>query len=114
MTQGPTGKLEVHRPISNTVGTGFEAHALIAKTARNHALKGRYQIGHAHKDCRPSMQHELAAVIHVANFRFAVAVVKGSNIVGHVPMEYSRVFWYFIQKRPSSIVCKIGGSRGLS
>ena len=31
--------------------------------------------------------------------RFAVAVVKDSNIVGHVPMEYSRVFWYFIQKR---------------
>ena len=26
--------------------------------------------------------------------RFAVAVVKGSNIVGHVPMEYSRIFCY--------------------
>ena len=38
---------------------------------------------------------------------FAVAVVKGSNIVGHVVMDYSRVFWYFIQKRHCSIVCKI-------
>ena len=28
--------------------------------------------------------------------RFDITVVKGSNIVGHVPMEYSRVFWYFI------------------
>ena len=45
---------------------------------------------------------------------FAVAVVKGSNIVGHVVMDYSRVFWYFIQKRHSSIVCKISGSRCLS
>ena len=45
--------------------------------------------------------------------RFPVAVVKGSNIVGHVPMEYSWVFCY-IQKRHSSIVCKIGGSRCLS
>ena len=27
----------------------------------------------------------------VVLFRFAVAVVKGSNIVGHVPMKYSRV-----------------------
>ena len=26
--------------------------------------------------------------------RFAVAVVKGSNIVGHMVMDYSRVFWY--------------------
>ena len=46
--------------------------------------------------------------------RFAVAVVTGSNIVGHVPMEYSRVFWYFIQKCHISIVCKINGSRCLS
>ena len=46
--------------------------------------------------------------------RFTVAVVKGSNTVGHVPMEYSRVFWYFIQKRHSSIVCKISGTRRLS
>ena len=46
--------------------------------------------------------------------RFAVAVVKGSNIVDHVPMEYSRVFCYFIQKHHSSIVCKISGSRCLS
>ena len=34
----------------------------------------------------------------------AVAVVKASNIVGYVVMDYSRVFWYFIQKRHSSIV----------
>ncbi|MCG8623022.1 MAG: hypothetical protein MJE68_13635 [Proteobacteria bacterium] len=46
--------------------------------------------------------------------RFAVAVVKESNVVGHVPMEYSRIFWYFIQKRHSNIVCKITGSRRLS
>ena len=46
--------------------------------------------------------------------RFAVAVLTGSNIVGYVVMDYSRVFWYFIQKRHSSIVCKISGSRCLS
>ena len=46
--------------------------------------------------------------------RFAVAVVKGSNIVDHVPVEYSRVFLYFIQKRHSSIVFKISRSRRLS
>ena len=29
--------------------------------------------------------------------RFAVAVVKGSNIVGHVVMDYSRVLWYLFR-----------------
>ena len=29
--------------------------------------------------------------------QFAVAVVKDSNVVGHVPMEYSRIFWYVIK-----------------
>ena len=45
--------------------------------------------------------------------RFAVAIVKGSNVVGHVVMDYSRVFWYFFQKRHSSIVYKISGYRCL-
>ena len=40
--------------------------------------------------------------------RFAVAVVKGSNIVGHVVMDYSGTSFR------SSIVCKISGSRCLS
>ena len=46
--------------------------------------------------------------------RFAIAAVKDSNVTGHVPMEYSRIFWYFIQKCHSNIVCKICRSRRLS
>ena len=30
--------------------------------------------------------------------RFAVAIVKDSNVVGHVTVEYSRIFCCFIQK----------------
>ena len=45
---------------------------------------------------------------------FAIAVVKGLNVVDHVPMEYSRLFWYLIQKCHSNIVCKITRSRLLS
>ena len=46
--------------------------------------------------------------------RFAVAVMKDTNVVGHVPIEYSRVLWYFLQRRHSIVVCKITGSRRLS
>jgi len=36
---------------------------------------------------------------------FAVAVLKNSNTVGHVPREISRDCWYFLHKSGSEMTC---------
>ena len=45
---------------------------------------------------------------------FAVAVMKNSDVVGHVPREISKICWFFLQKRHSSITCRITDRRKLS
>ena len=42
---------------------------------------------------------------------FAVAVLKNSNAVGHVPREISRVCWYFLHKSGSEMTCIVNGDR---
>ena len=42
---------------------------------------------------------------------FAVAVLKNSNTVGHVPREISRVCWYFLHKSGSEMTCIVNGDR---
>ena len=42
---------------------------------------------------------------------FAVAVLKNSNTVGHVPRETSRVCWYFLHKSGSEMTCIVNGDR---
>ena len=42
---------------------------------------------------------------------FAVAVLKNSNTVGHVPQEISRVCWYFLHKSGSEMTCIVNGDR---
>ena len=42
---------------------------------------------------------------------FAVAVLKNSNTVRHVPREISRVCWYFLHKSGSEITCIVNGDR---
>ena len=42
---------------------------------------------------------------------FAVAVLKNSNTVGHVPWEISRVCWYFLHKSGSEMTCIFNGDR---
>ena len=46
--------------------------------------------------------------------KFAVAVLRDNIIVGHIQWEISRLCWYFLQKRQSSIVCRITDHRRLS
>ncbi len=48
----------------------------------------------------PSIGEELetSAEEDNPNDSFAVAVIKGSQVVGHVPWTYSRVFWHFIRR----------------
>ena len=46
--------------------------------------------------------------------RFTVAVLKDGVIVGHVPRELARICWYFLQKRHSTMICKITGPQKLS
>ena len=47
--------------------------------------------------------------------RHAVAVVRDSCVVGHLPRQYSRVAWYFLQHGGSG-VAKLGhtGARALA
>ena len=42
--------------------------------------------------------------------RHAVAVVRDSCVVGHLPRQYSRVAWYFLQ-HGGKISCEITGRR---
>ena len=42
---------------------------------------------------------------------FAVAVLKNSNTVGHVPREISRVCCYFLHKSGSEMTCIVNGDR---
>ena len=42
---------------------------------------------------------------------FAVAVLKNSSTVGHVPREISRVCWYFLHKSGSEMTCIVNGDR---
>ena len=42
--------------------------------------------------------------------RFAVAVKKDDDVVGHVPREISKVAWFFIQ-HGGEITCEITGRR---
>ena len=41
---------------------------------------------------------------------YAVSILKGGVIVGHVPRELSSICWYFIE-RDGEISCKITGQR---
>jgi hypothetical protein len=44
--------------------------------------------------------------------RFAVTLMKGSNIVGRVPREISRAYWKFLEKG-GNIKCEVTGKRKL-
>ena len=41
---------------------------------------------------------------------FAVAVLKDGNVVGHVPREFSRIAWHFLN-HGGTITCQITGHR---
>lgn len=40
----------------------------------------------------------------------AVAVLKGGDVIGHIPRSISRIAWFFLQ-RGGSITCRITGKR---
>ena len=44
---------------------------------------------------------------------YAVATSRNGNVVGHVPIEFSRVTWYFLQ-HGGRISCEITGRRKIS
>ena len=43
--------------------------------------------------------------------RFAVAVIKAGQTVGHMPIEISKISWYFLQRRTNNINCIISEKR---
>ena len=55
----------------------------------------------------PYIGEELPVQCEVNNIHddFAVAVLKNSNTVGHVPWKISRVCWYFLHKSGSEMTC---------
>ena len=42
--------------------------------------------------------------------QYAVAVLKAGGVVGHVPREYSRIFYYFL-RHGGTIECAVSGHR---
>ena len=42
--------------------------------------------------------------------RFAVSLLKDDIVVGHVPLEFSRVFWHFL-RHGGTITCEVTGRR---
>ena len=68
---------------------------------------------HIYKDVwTPQLNEELQLQREPGNEhdRHAVAVVKSSTMVGHVPRTISRVCWFFLG-RGGQIICRITGHR---
>ena len=42
--------------------------------------------------------------------RYAVCLLKGGSIVGHVPRELAKYFWFFLA-HGGTIICEVSGSR---
>ena len=88
-------------PFQITMATSFR----IESTVRGH---------HVYKaSWSPYIGEELPVQCEVNNIHddFAVAVLKNSNTVGHVPREISRVCWYFLHKSGSEMTCIVNGDR---
>ena len=89
------------RTLPITMATSFR----IESTVRGH---------HVYKaSWSPYIGEELPVQCEVNNIHddFAVAVLKNSNTVGHVPREISRVCWYFLHKGGSEMTCIVNGDR---
>ena len=43
--------------------------------------------------------------------KFAVSLLKESTVVGHVPRQFSRVFWHFLRHGGTIITCEVTGRR---
>ena len=100
----PPPKKSFTRPLRTlpiTMATSFR----IESTVRGH---------HVYKaSWSPYIGEELPVQCEVNNIHddFAVAVLKNSNTVGHVPREISRVCWYFLHKSGSEMTCIVNGDR---
>ena len=96
-----TRSLHNGMPFQITMATSF----MIESTVRGH---------HVYKaSWSPYIGEELPVQCEVNNIHddFAVAVLKNSNTVGHVPREISRVCWYFLHKSGSEMTCIVNGDR---
>ena len=68
---------------------------------------------HIYKEVSSPVVGELLPVLQETNNvhdRRAVAVFRDGNIVGHVPREFSRIFWFF-RKHEGKIECEVTGRR---
>ncbi len=72
---------------------------------------------HVYKDIWNSQIDEIlqcARERHNVRNQFAVAVKKGTNIVGHLPRSISTASYVFLGKPQSSITCRVVGERRYS
>ena len=85
-------------------------HKNTVTKAQNSTVRGH----HVYKaSWSPYIGEELPVQCEVNNIHddFAVAVLKNSNTVGHVPREISRVCWYFLHKSGSEMTCIVNVDR---
>ena len=82
-------------------------------TSQSYTLVSVARGHHVYMSCwTPAIGQILEVHQEVGNTydRFAVATSRGGSTVGHLPIEFSKVAWYFPQ-HGGHIVCEITGNR---
>ena len=89
-----------------SVGAGSDAIFLYESVIRGHHIYKRVWT--------PIIGEILSVAIDSANRhdRFAVAVLKAGAIVGHIPKEVSRLFYFFLL-HGGRVTCEVTGERKL-
>ena len=72
----------------------------IENTVRGHHIYKASGLPTSEKSC----QFNARSIMNIHD-DFAVAVLKNSSTVGHVPRDISRVCWYFLHKSGSKMTC---------
>ena len=72
---------------------------------------------HVYKDIwTPTIGESLHCMRELLNKedKYAVAIIKDTKVVGHVPLSYSRHLSQFLQIPSSSLSCKVNRRKGKS
>ena len=100
-----------HQSFTRSLHNGMPFQITMAKSFR---IESTVRGHHVYKaSWSPYIGEELPVQCEANNIHddFAVAVLKNSNTVGHVPREISRVCWYFLHKSGSEMTCIVNGDR---
>ena len=89
--------------------TSSQAAALLMDHSLDSVVRGH----HVYKqDWQPNEGEELRVEREEGNAHdsHAISIIKDSAVVGHLPIELSRIFWHFI-RHGGVVTCEITGHR---